>query len=68
MLLSKKVTSLVYLLLVIGMLESIVTLCLAHSYLLSVLSIITCFLMSTALVVAVTHLLTLVRLMALRRG
>ena len=68
MLLSKKVIFLVYLLLVIGMLESIVTLCLVPSYLLSVLNIVTCFLMSTALAVAVTHLLSLVRPMALRHG
>ena len=38
------------------------------SYLLSVLNIVTCFLMSTALAVAVTHLLSLVRPMALRHG
>ena len=38
------------------------------SYLLSVLNIVTCFLMSTALAVAVTHLLSLERPMALRHG
>ena len=54
--------------LVIGMLESTVNLCLAQNYLLSVLNIVTCFLMSTALVVAVTHLLTLARSVALRHG
>ena len=70
MLLSKKVILLVYLLFAIGMLESIVTLCLAQSYLLSELNIVTvtCFLMSNALAVAVNNLLSLVRPMALRHG
>ena len=58
----------VYLLLEIGTLASIVTLCLAQSYRHSVLSIVTFLLTLTVSGAAVVLLLTSVRPMALRHG